>query len=256
MRKILFIIVGGLITLSVSAQTLANVSTMMNKICPLSFDFCSLERTTFSNNTFTLYYSYAKDYVNFDSLNAKPTISQEIGKLYIAETYKKDMGMYLINRMINKKVNLRMSAIENVSGKKWSVLLSPAQIKDAVGKYTNLTLGQLTVRQQVLVTNICCPKQIDEYSTLLQLELSDKSLEYKILIDDSFLNIDDVYDDLKAKIKDSFKIQLGIGQTFASLLTGLFNSNMTLAYTYIGKNSQKQKTVVFNTEELKNLFAK
>ncbi len=256
MRKILFLIISGLITLSVSAQTLSQISAMTNKSCPISFDFCSLDRTTFSNNTFTLYYSYAKDYLNFDSLNAKPTMGQEIAKLYVAETYKRGVGMYLINRMIDKKVNLRMSSVENVSGKKWTVLLSPAQVKDAVRKYTDLTPGQLMIRKLVLVTNICCPKQVDEYTTLIKLDLSDKSLEYKILIDDGFLNIDNVYENLKTKIKDGLKLQLGIGQTTAALLTGLFKSDMTLAYTYIGKESKKQMTVVFDTEDLRDLFTK
>ena len=105
MRKMLLLVICAILTMSVSAQTLSQISAAINKNCPVSFGLSSLDKTSFSNNTFTYYYSYAQGYVNFDSCKARPATCMELGKLHVAEMCKKYNQIYLINRLIEKKIN-------------------------------------------------------------------------------------------------------------------------------------------------------
>ena len=208
MRKILLLVICAILTMSVSAQTLSQISAAINKNCPVSFGLSSLDKTSFSNNTFTYYYSYAQGYVNFDSCKARPATCMELGKLHVAEMCKKYNQIYLINRLIEKKINLRIFSIEKYSGKSFSITLSPAQIKEAVRKYASMSPSLLSLHKQVVASNLSCPMQADEVTTLIKLDLTRESLIYDYEIDDSFLNIDDLFNNMKGTYKNEIKAKL------------------------------------------------
>ena len=69
------------------AQTLSEISARLNKSCPIDKGMVSINKTSFSGNTFSLYIAYADGQVSFDSLRVKPKTGEELAAFFVGLMY-------------------------------------------------------------------------------------------------------------------------------------------------------------------------
>lgn len=114
------------------AQTLSEISARLNKSCPIDKGMVSINKTSFSGNTFSLYIAYADAQVSFDSLRVKPKTGEELAAFFVGLMYKS--YPYMFTRMLSKNVPFRLLVSEKYGDDHYSVTLPPNKIKAAIRK--------------------------------------------------------------------------------------------------------------------------
>lgn len=255
MKTKLFLLLSAVIyAVSVSGQTLSEISAQINRKCPERNSFVTLDKTSFSANTFTLYLTYDDGYVNFDAASKRLELWKESIMMGVAQAHR--LSPYFINRMIEKKVNYKVCSKEKISGKSMVLVLSPQDIKNALRKYGSLSLNMQVLAQKVAATNLNEGVQIDEYTTQGEAEVHDDCVELNYIIDDSFIDIDKILNAIDTRSKSEFKASIitSSREQLAPFLTALKNTGRSLKYTYTGKNTGKSTSIVLNKDDINDLM--
>lgn len=254
--KIFLLALTVLFSLTAQAQTLSQISAEINKSCPKVTGVETMEKTSFSGKTFTIYYLFPDGYDDFNKRRTNVTASKESAMMWTVETYKTDM--YLINRIINKKVNLRFFFREKLSGETYEITLTPQDLRTAIRRYGKMPVSLLSLNKMVADANMAAPEELDEILTFTGAELHTDCLEFKYIVDDSFLDIDDYYSDLERSQKTSAKATFASDNdnSSATLLSALYKTKRSIKYSYVGKNSGKTLSIVLDQDDLKDLMHK
>ena len=159
------------------AQTLSEISARLNKSCPIDKGMVSINKTSFSGNTFSLYIAYADGQVSFDSLRVKPKTGEELAAFFVGLMYKS--YPYMFTRMLSKNVPFRLLVSEKYGDDHYSVTLPPNKIKAAIRKYADLSIDMIILEKELIYGQ--CMKDV------LKVIFHPDCLEYQFAFDDSFL---------------------------------------------------------------------
>lgn len=233
-------------TWSVHAQTLSEMSARFNKTCPIDQGVVSINKTSFSDNVFSLYIAYADGQISFDSLRVKLSAGEALATFFVGTMYRS--YPYLVTRMLSKNVPFRLMVSEKFGDERYSASLPPSKIKEAIKKYGNLSTDMMILEKDVVYGEIT--------KDVLKVVLHSDCLEYQFAFDDSYYN-DDYLETSKEEIRKSIKANLMTGRDMsnAATLTALKHTHRNLKYTYIG-TSGKTVSVLLDQDDLNDLMNK
>lgn len=227
---------------SAQAQTLSEMSARFNKTCPIDQGVVSINKTSFSDNVFSLYIAYADGQISFDSLRVKTSA----GEAFAAIMYRS--SPYIVTRMLSKNVPFRLIVSEKFGDERYSATPPPSKIKEAIRKYGNLSSDMMMLEKDVVYGEIT--------KDVLKVILHPDCLEYQFAFDDSYYN-DDYLETSKDAIRKSIKANLMTQRDMsnAATLTALKHTHRNLKYTYIG-TSGKMVSVLLDQDDLNDLMNK
>lgn len=228
------------------AQTLSEISARLNKSCPIDKGMVSINRTSFSGNTFSLYIAYADGQLSFDSLRVKPKTGEELAAFFVGLMYKS--YPYMFTRMLSKNVPFRLLVSEKYGDDHYSVTLPPNKIKAAIRKYADLSIDMIILEKELIYGQ--CIKDV------LKVILHPDCLEYQFAFDDSFLT-DDNLENYKEELRKSIKANMMTRRDQSTVvnLTALKHTHKNLKYTYVG-TSGRIISVVLDQDDLNDLMTK
>lgn len=231
---------------SAQAQTLSEMSARFNKTCPIDQGVVSINKTSFSDNVFSLYIAYADGQISFDSLRVKTSAGEAFAAFYVGIMYRS--SPYIVTRMLNKNVQFRLIVSEKFGDERYSATLPPSKIKEAIRKYGNLSSDMMMLEKDVVYGEIT--------KDVLKVILHPDCLEYQFAFDDSYYN-DDYLETSKDAIRKSIKANLMTQRDMsnAATLTALKHTHRNLKYTYIG-TSGKMVSVLLDQDDLNDLMNK
>lgn len=233
-------------TWSMHAQTLSEMSARFNKTCPIDQGVVSINKTSFSDNVFSLYIAYADGQISFDSLRVKPSAGEALATFFVGTMYRS--YPYLVTRMLSKNVPFRLMVSEKFGDERYSASLPPRKIKEAIKKYGNLSTDMMILEKDVVYGEIT--------KDILKVVLHPDCLEYQFTFDDSYYN-DDYLETSKDEIRKSIKANLMTQKDMsnAATLTALKHTHRNLKYTYVG-TSGKTVSVLLDQDDLNDLMNK
>lgn len=227
----------------------------INRECPISFgDIMILNSVTLDENTVVMKYTANETIASISALNNhKEETKDIIGMSLTMETCED-----LVKKIIDAEANIKVIIVGAQSNTRSEILLTAGDLKKAIDKYSNMSDNQKFVASNVLGMKIKLPLQIDEYSKLVGITLTDDALIYKYEIND--FDGEDIEDytalfktitiaQLTQRINDTF-----MGQRNRRFFKALIDCNQGIEVVYHDLQTGKRTTFRISTDEIQDIL--
>lgn len=234
---------------SKTSELEANIEAA-NKICPTPFDLGTLKSIKYDKKsnvvTFTVEIYSERTGINLDSINNNRDIMLENLRLFISN----ESGKKVAKDISDADAGLKFIYKDLSTGKNLSVQLTSAELKDIAS--SDVDQSEINKRQldaSILMTNIQCPIEVDDWTTLIIVRDNGSAIIYNYEIDEEKLNMDD-FSRVSNLVRDDLIEDFSNDPSLAELKRLMEANNRYLVHSYKGNKSGKQVDIEIHLSDI------
>ena len=227
-----------------------------NTACPIPLGgFMTLNSIVFEDDTVTMKITADDRFISIDALKSHEEDAKEILGLGVS----KGTSVEFIDLMIESNTVFNPVFINNKSGTRASLKITPIELKRTKEKFQDLNDGQKTILSNVLGIQLRLPMQIDDITTLKNLVLTENSIRYEFELNDKELG--DMLESTNWFLKKTITSEMNTNVTSNSLskmyrefYKALVDNHHDMKLEYREVNTGKYTTFVITTSEIQDIL--
>ena len=227
-----------------------------NTACPIPLGGAmTLNSIVFEDDTVTMKITADDRFISIDALKSHEEDAKEILGLGVS----KGTSVEFIDLMIESNTVFNPVFINNKSGTRASLKITPIELKRTKEKFQNLNDGQKTILSNVLGLQLRLPIQIDDITTLKNLVLTENSIRYEFELNDKELG--DMLESTDWFLKKTITSEMNTNVTSNSLskmyrefYKALVDNHHDMKLEYREVNTGKYTTFVITTSEIQDIL--
>lgn len=215
----------------------------------------TLNSIVFENDTVTMKITADDRFISIDALKSHEKDAKEILGLGVS----KGTSVEFIDLMIESNTVFNPVFINNKSGTRASLKITPIELKRTKEKFQDLNDGQKTILSNVLGIQLRLPMQIDDITTLKNLVLTENSIRYEFELNDKELG--DMLESTNWFLKKTITSEMNTNVTSNSLskmyrefYKALVDNHHDMKLEYREVNTGKYTTFVITTSEIQDIL--
>lgn len=219
----------------------------INHNCPIQYDMFTLQKAKIQDDVILFNYTVDESFFNLDIFKKYPEKIKKFGGSSVFGNAE------LANMIINSGYGVSMIYKGTESNEEVTLEFSNQDIKDVIA---NPASKEEILDWQIESSNMMMPQQVDEVTTLVNIEKKGKDVIYIYEIDDQSVDLNLFKankDEFKQNLKESLELVNNPQSTFKPFLMLLCRTNKNLSYEYRGKNSGQSVNITFENWELRNI---
>lgn len=237
-------------------QKLEEQVKKFNTACPIHLGgVMTLNSIVFEDDTVTMKITADDRFISIDALKSHEEDAKEILGLGVS----KGTSVEFIDLMIESNTVFNPVFINNKSGTRASLKITPIELKRTKEKFQNLNDGQKTILSNVLGLQLRLPIQIDDITTLKNLVLTENSIRYEFELNDKELG--DMLESTDWFLKKTITSEMNTNVTSNSLskmyrefYKALVDNHHDMKLEYREVNTGKYTTFVITTSEIQDIL--
>lgn len=229
---------------------LRNFVEQLNKEMPKSYGIMGVALSwQYEDGNVIVNYKINENFVDIDGIRENPELFKESAKI-LCNDMKNDYGAKKLLTMMDEcDAGLVLHYIGNKTGKEVYVTLSSEEVKSALksdNEYSPLAL----LEQEIKVTNVHMPLNVENGVVVKNLVLDDDMVVYNVIMDESLYSIAALRSN-EMSLRDNLRSNISNNDPgMVRFIQICKKANVAIAYKYIGDTSGDSFLVRFECDEL------
>lgn len=221
----------------------------VNRECPVSMGSAG-EITSFILEDGNLVVDYMVDetLINLEILDKNPALLKE-NAILMCKNATGDLQT-LLSLLVEEGAGWKLKYKGKSTGKELSISLDAEEIKEAMEATEEEKNPMEFLKQQLEITNLQCPIQIDKGMTITGLTIDGWYVVYNVKINESLYSIEALAANLPEVKKNIVKTLSTEDPAIQTFLDACKQANKGIAYKYFGETSGKKCMVKIPVSEL------
>ncbi len=235
-----------------SGKELTEHCKAMDNMCPMSLgnNLLSMNSVNYSNGEVVFTYSVNNQAFNFDAIRAnETTFHNNMLSTYANNT--NDSFKKLINAIIKAKANFNLIFKSTDNNDSYTCRFTYDELKSAMDKKT--PNAEDKVQAIIDNTKLQLPSQVAEGITITDVAIENNCFTYYCKCDENMYSIETLQANADASKKIILESTINNNDAILKdLVATLIQSNLGMAYKYVGSKSGKTCTITIDAAELKS----
>ena len=234
-------------------KELQELVVKFNKECPISFgDMVTLNSVMLDNNDVEMKFIANETIAAISVYNNHKEEVKEILTMELS----KESSRTLVDQIIDAGANVKFIIVGGQSGMRSEFLITNNDLSVAQERFANMTDKQKLIASNVLGTKIKLPVRLDEITTLVGLSLTEKTLIYKMEINDREVgqNMDFSMSFLKSIVLSQIAQSKNngiVGDRNRQFYQALVDCHQDVKYEYRELQTGKSTSFIISIDEIK-----
>lgn len=234
-------------------KELQELVVKFNKECPISFgDMVTLNSVMLDNNDVEMKFIANETIAAISVYNNHKEEVKEILTMELS----KESSRTLVDQIIDAGANVKFIIVGGQSGMRSEFLITNNDLSVAQERFANMTDKQKLIASNVLGTKIKLPVRLDEITTLVGLSLTEKTLIYKMEINDREVgqNMDFSISFLKSIVLSQIAQSKNngiVGDRNRQFYQALVDCHQDVKYEYRELQTGKSASFIISIDEIK-----
>lgn len=212
------------------------------EISSIAFDGTDVQYTMLVN----------EDYVNLDAWEKNSESMKSVVSAMFSNPAKELKQM--LDLVVNANSGIKFVYKGKTSGKEVECYLTTQDLKDIVNAGSTVEKSdQKKLEEQVNITNLSCPMQVDEVTTLDRLAIEGDQVVYHYTIDEELVDMAVLKENADA-MKQNVRSTLNAEPAVRMFLETCVKCGKSLCYRYTGNTSGESMEFSFEVSDIKSLL--
>ncbi len=225
-----------------------------NRQCPMDMGVSGeISSITFDGSDVVYVMLMNESFLNIEALKGNPDAMKSAVAVMFGNPKGEVKGM--LDLVVSAGSGIKFIYKGKTSGKEVECYLTTQDLKDILnGESTAKDSDKKKLEEQVKMTNVSCPMQVDEATTLNKLTIESDKVLYHYTIDESVVQISALKENTD-QMKESIKGSLNTSDPALHMfLEACVKSDKGVGYLYKGSDSGETIEISFEVSEIRALL--
>ena len=228
----------------------------LNKECPTSIgDILTINSASYAKDLVEMEFIFNENYVSLSTFSSHKEEFKELLEISLSKNNN------ILHQMVRAKAGFKGVISGGQSGMKTSILITLAELTDALNKIFLMNDSKKTIALTVLSTKMNLPLSVDKSSTLIDLSTSSEGVTYIYEINDIEVGKNMNSNIFKSLMKNITMSQIAQGLQRGQASTrnrqfyqALVNNNDGIIFKYYERNTRNETSFNITSTEISDIL--